>query len=442
MSGMVLNLNSSIIGVSFLGINMAKRQIYRAKESAQDEKRNLSKAIDSLKVQDGRLRMSADTLRDCYSRINQKINRLEQTSEYLDYVVKRFKETDEFCADKIKSNGYDYRKSIGLVAEGGIFTNLVSGVVSIVDKAKDAWNGLKDTVVDFYEENKVLINNIATIAVEGLTVALTAAAIVAGTVTGVGLVVAVAGGVFALSNLIDSGVKVYNYTKTGEEIGFNPLKKGFQVVLGDEAGETVYNVASIATQVADIAVSGVALVKAGIRIKNTMKTGKTFKEALKIVKGAGKPSAVGDVIQEGIEGATKNADDVAGVVKGERILDDVVEGASEVGIKPTTNISSEMQNKILEGQRKSLTRNEVIGGHSPNINNQNPNFAVEELSVNPDGTRNVKFTKDLLDGNISKLKKSTLFPDSWSESKIIDSVKQVGDSPAISTRLRDGATWH
>ena len=101
-----------------------------------------------------------------------------------------------------------------------------------------------------------------------------------------------------------------------------------------------------------------------------------------------------------------------------------------------------MQNKILEGQRKSPTRNEVIGGHSSNINNKNHSFAVEELSVNPDGTKNVQFTKDLSDGNISKLKKSTLFPDSWSETKIIDSVKKVGDSPAISTRLRDGATWH
>ena len=46
------------------------------------------------------------------------------------------------------------------------------------------------------------------------------------------------------------------------------------------------------------------------------------------------------------------------------------------------------------------------------------------------------------DGNISKIKKSTVFPDSWNDSKIIDSIKNVGESPAISVRQRDGATWH
>ena len=120
-------------------------------------------------------------------------------------------------------------------------------------------------------------------------------------------------------------------------------------------------------------------------------------------------------------------------------VENVVEGGVETSTK--TNISSEMQQKILEGQRKSPTKNEVIGGHSSTINNENTNFAVEVLSENPDGTKNIQFTKDLLDGDISKLKKSTIFPDSWSESKIIDSIKEVGDSPIISVRSRDGATW-
>ncbi|EPY2279077.1 EndoU domain-containing protein, partial [Clostridium sporogenes] len=109
---------------------------------------------------------------------------------------------------------------------------------------------------------------------------------------------------------------------------------------------------------------------------------------------------------------------------------------------PSTKISSEMEKKILEGQRKSPTKNEVIGGHSSSINNNNSNFAVEELSINPDGTKNIKFIKDLQDGNISKIKKSTVFPDSWNDSKIIDSIKNVGDSPTVSVRQRDGATWH
>lgn len=84
-----------------------------------------------------------------------------------------------------------------------------------------------------------------------------------------------------------------------------------------------------------------------------------------------------------------------------------------------------MEKKILEGQRKSPTKNEVIGGHSSSINNNNSNFSVEELSINPDSTKNVKFIKDLQDGNISKIKKSTVFPDSWNDSKIIDSIKML-----------------
>ncbi|MGG3020140.1 EndoU domain-containing protein, partial [Brevibacillus parabrevis] len=110
-------------------------------------------------------------------------------------------------------------------------------------------------------------------------------------------------------------------------------------------------------------------------------------------------------------------------------------------VSPKTVISPEMEAKILEGQRKA-PKNELIGGHSPNINNANNNFAVEVLSTNADGTKNVVFTKQFPDGNISKLKKSTLFPDSWTDEQILKSITDVGNTPAISTRLRDGATWH
>lgn len=67
---------------------------------------------------------------------------------------------------------------------------------------------------------------------------------------------------------------------------------------------------------------------------------------------------------------------------------------------------------------------------------------MEEISVNPDGTKNIKFVKDFQDGNISKNKKSTIFPASWSDSKIINAIKKVGDSRVLSVRVRDGATWH
>ncbi|KEO84470.1 hypothetical protein EL26_05060 [Tumebacillus flagellatus] len=100
-----------------------------------------------------------------------------------------------------------------------------------------------------------------------------------------------------------------------------------------------------------------------------------------------------------------------------------------------------MEVKILEGQRK-VPKNELIGGHSPKINNENEGFAVEVLSTNVDGTMNVMFTKQFPDGNISKLKKSTLFPKSWSDEQILASIIEVGNTPAISTRLRARATWH
>lgn len=67
---------------------------------------------------------------------------------------------------------------------------------------------------------------------------------------------------------------------------------------------------------------------------------------------------------------------------------------------------------------------------------------MEVLSTNVDGTKNVVFTKQFPDGSIYKLKKSTLFPESWSDDQILKNIIEVGNTPALSTRLRDGATWH
>lgn len=98
-----------------------------------------------------------------------------------------------------------------------------------------------------------------------------------------------------------------------------------------------------------------------------------------------------------------------------------------------------MEEKILLGQRKNPAKNELIGGHSPDINNANPNYAVEVLQINPDGTQKVKFVTQYADGNLSNIKTSTLFLDGWSDSKIIDSIKTVGDSSSIGVRASDGA---
>lgn len=104
-----------------------------------------------------------------------------------------------------------------------------------------------------------------------------------------------------------------------------------------------------------------------------------------------------------------------------------------------TIITPEMEEKILFGQRKNPAKNELIGGHSPNINNSNPNYAVEVLQANPDGTQKVKFVTQFADGNLSNIKTSTLFPEGWSSDKIINSIKTVGDSSPIGVRASDGA---
>lgn len=110
-----------------------------------------------------------------------------------------------------------------------------------------------------------------------------------------------------------------------------------------------------------------------------------------------------------------------------------------IGGGSKTVITPELEEKILLGQRKNSAKNELIGGHSPDINNYNSNYAVEVLQTNPDGTLKVKFVKQYGDGNLSNIKTSTLFPESWSNEKIINSIKTVGNSSPIGIRSSDGA---
>ncbi|MBC1574665.1 transposase [Listeria booriae] len=105
-------------------------------------------------------------------------------------------------------------------------------------------------------------------------------------------------------------------------------------------------------------------------------------------------------------------------------------------------ITSEMEEKILWGQRKNPNKNEIIGGHSSTINNSNPNYATETIKINSERTRDIKFTTQFPDGNLAKIKNSTVFPDGWSDTKILDSIKDIGNSSPISVRGRDGATFH
>ncbi|WP_234007901.1 EndoU domain-containing protein [Lysinibacillus sp. FJAT-14745] len=105
-------------------------------------------------------------------------------------------------------------------------------------------------------------------------------------------------------------------------------------------------------------------------------------------------------------------------------------------------ITPEMKEKILLGQRKNPNKNEIIGGHSSNINNSHSNYATEVIKINPDGTKDIKYITQFPDGNLSKIKNSTTFPEGWSDIKILDSITDIGNSPSISIRGRDGATLH
>ena len=138
--------------------------------------------------------------------------------------------------------------------------------------------------------------------------------------------------------------------------------------------------------------------------------------------------------------AIKKCGDLFDKKRGETLSPPVNEGGS--GATAKSNISSEMKDKILEGQRVG-TSNKIIGGHSANaVNNNSPNFAVEDVRINPDGTRVVKYYKQFPDGNVSRLKTSTLFPEGWSDDEIINSIQNIADSKPIGVRPTDGQTLH
>lgn len=109
-------------------------------------------------------------------------------------------------------------------------------------------------------------------------------------------------------------------------------------------------------------------------------------------------------------------------------------------------LSPEMEEKILYGQRKlnanGQETNRIIGGHGANISNLHPDYAVEVLAENSDGTRLVKFIKQFSDGSVSRMKKSTLFPDGWTDDDIISSVKKVASGKPVASRASDGASLY
>lgn len=142
-------------------------------------------------------------------------------------------------------------------------------------------------------------------------------------------------------------------------------------------------------------------------------------------------------VRKGNEGLKSDAGgDGGGALKKIESVDNGGSGQSVVISK--TMISPEIEQKILFGRRNEPTSkkpNGVVGGHSPNINNSHPDFAVEELRINPDGTKDIKFYTQFPDGKLSNVKSSTIFPDSWTDTEVINAVKEIGDKPSIGTRV-------
>lgn len=120
---------------------------------------------------------------------------------------------------------------------------------------------------------------------------------------------------------------------------------------------------------------------------------------------------------------------------------------SPVKAPPVTQtvITSEVEQKILWGQRvtntNGTTTNRIIGAHSGEINNANPGYAVEVLETYPDGTRSVKLVTQFDDGNLSKIKASTLFPEGWTQQQVLDSVRTVGGATAVASRADGSALF-
>lgn len=118
-----------------------------------------------------------------------------------------------------------------------------------------------------------------------------------------------------------------------------------------------------------------------------------------------------------------------------------MQSSSSGSPESANQLPSELQEKILYGERRPPNSNRIIGAHSPQIKND-PNFTVQIIHNNSDGTTFVESIKQFPDGTFSRPKKSTLAPDSWSDAKIIDVTNQVANTPTIHTRSADGVTFH
>ncbi len=143
MSAASLSIGSPVISISFSGMDEVKRKFQRAQEEARCEAESLLKAIASLQVSDGRLRMKAEVLSSLRGRIIKRQSGLQAMGVHIDYTVRRFREVDELCAQRISSSGRESVRLQGLSTQGGTYGNTVSGLNSVVDQGKSAWDYVK-----------------------------------------------------------------------------------------------------------------------------------------------------------------------------------------------------------------------------------------------------------------------------------------------------------
>ena len=136
-------MSAAYLSISFSRMNEANRKVGKAGEEARYEGESLSRAISSLQVSDSRLRMKAEALSSLRSRINRRQGSLQAMGAHIDYAVRRFQEVDNLCAQRIKSNGSECAKLMGLSTQNGIYGSIVSGLNSIANQGKAAWDYIK-----------------------------------------------------------------------------------------------------------------------------------------------------------------------------------------------------------------------------------------------------------------------------------------------------------
>lgn len=100
-----------------------------------------------------------------------------------------------------------------------------------------------------------------------------------------------------------------------------------------------------------------------------------------------------------------------------------------------------MKQKILKGEPKPSAPREIRGAHSPRIISD-PSFKIESVGPkNADGTRSVRFRKELPDGTMSRPKESTVAPSHWTDDDIVNASSKTASVPPHRTEP-DGRTFH